>query len=236
MTLERLTITRCTIVDGMIAQSAPNRDEIMEVMLNPASLAQSYSISYSGNGTSTQVQGQAAAEPKFSAVDPQTLSFELIFDGTGAVPPTPLRGRPPGPVDVQEEIERLKKIVYDYNGKAHESNVVRLTWGGLSSFEGRMTSLDVEYTLFKPSGVPLRAKVKLQFVSFMTHLEANLRANRSSPDLTHEVLVRDGDTLPLLCHRIYGDSRHYVDVARANGLTTFRDLAPGTVLRFAPLN
>jgi nucleoid-associated protein YgaU len=228
MTLERLTITRCTISGKTVT---PTGDQ-MKVMLNPASFSHKHSITYSGGGRlgtgQSQGQGQTATESKFKAFCPETLSFELIFDGTGAVP---------GPlIDVGQEIERLKKMVYDYNGEAHEPNVVRLSWGGLSSFEGRMTSLDINYTLFKPSGVPLRAQVTLAFVSFMTHLEANLRANRSSPDLTHEVLVRDGDTLPLLCHRIYGDSRHYVDVARANGLTTFRDLAPGTVLRFAPLN
>lgn len=225
---ERLTITRCTVLDGT---ATPTGDK-MEAMLNPASVSRSHSISYSGDGRSGRrcskvVQGQTAAEPRFSAVDAEKLSFELIFDGTGAVP---------GPLaDVGQEIERLKSIVYYYNGDAHEPNVVRLTWGELASFEGRMTSLDVDYTLFKPSGLPLRAKVKLQFVSFMTSLEANLRARKSSPDLTHEVLVRDGDTLPLLCHRIYGHSRHYLDVALANGLATFRDLTPGTVLRFAPL-
>jgi nucleoid-associated protein YgaU len=226
----RLTITRCTVSGATVT---PTGDK-MEAMLNPASVSHSHSISYSGStsgterGCSNRVLGQTAVEPKFSAVDSEKLSVELIFDGTGAVP-----GRL---VDVGQEIQRLKKIVYVYHGDAHEPNVVRLTWGELASFEGRMTSLDVDYTLFKPSGLPLRAKVKLQFVSFMTSLEANLRARRSSPDLTHEVLVRDGDTLPLLCHRIYGDSRHYLDVARANGLCTFRDLAPGTMLRFAPLN
>lgn len=226
----RLTITRCTVSGGTVTPTGKK----MEAMLNPASLSHSHSISYSGSGTSgtergcsNRVLGQTAVEPKFSAVNSEKLSFELIFDGSGAVP-----GKL---VNVGQQIQRLKEIVYDYDGNAHEPNVVRLTWGELASFEGRMTSLDVDYTLFKPSGLPLRAKVKLQFVSFMTSLEANLRARRSSPDLTHEVLVRDGDTLPLLCHRIYGDPRHYLDVARANGLTTFRDLAPGTVLRFAPL-
>lgn len=218
--MERLTITRCEVSRK---KGAEPTDHKMEAMLNPASLSHSHSISYNPKA----VQGQIAVASKFSNINAEKLSFELVFDGTGAVPGEL--------VVVGEKIKELKKIVYAYNGEAHEPNVVYLTWGELGSFVGRMTSLDVDYTLFKPSGVPLRAKVKLQFVSFMTALEANLRAHRSSPDLTHEVLVRDGDTLPLLCHRIYGDSRHYLDVARANGLTTFRDLAPGTVLRFAPL-
>jgi nucleoid-associated protein YgaU len=48
-------------------------------------------------------------------------------------------------------------------------------------------------------------------------------------------LVRDGDTLPLLCERIYGDPGYYIDVARFNGLVHFRCLEPGTRLHFPPL-
>jgi len=49
------------------------------------------------------------------------------------------------------------------------------------------------------------------------------------------VQVRDGDTLPLLCERIYGDSRYYMAVARFNGLRQFRALTPGMALHFPPL-
>jgi nucleoid-associated protein YgaU len=49
------------------------------------------------------------------------------------------------------------------------------------------------------------------------------------------VEVRDGDTLPLLCQRVYNDCGRYLEVARANKLANFRDLQPGTWLRFPPL-
>ena len=69
----------------------------------------------------------------------------------------------------------------------------------------------------------------------MSTKEQELAANRSSPDLSHLVEVRDGDTLPLLCDRIYGDAAYYVDVARFNGLDNFRQLTPGVRLHFPPL-
>jgi nucleoid-associated protein YgaU len=111
---------------------------------------------------------------------------------------------------------------------------VRLLWGSLIFF-GRMTSMSTQYTLFKASGEPLRAKVDLQFVGTMSKSESQLVANRSSPDLSHVVVVRDGDTLPLLCNRIYGDSSYYPEVAQANGLAGFRELLPGQRLVFPPL-
>jgi nucleoid-associated protein YgaU len=57
----------------------------------------------------------------------------------------------------------------------------------------------------------------------------------SSPDLTHLITVKAGDTLPLLCDRIYRDSGYYMEVARINGLSSFRNLQPGTTLKFPPL-
>jgi LysM repeat protein len=69
----------------------------------------------------------------------------------------------------------------------------------------------------------------------MSPQEEALRANRSSPDLSHKVMVKAGDTLPLLCYRIYRDSSWYRDVARINNLDDFRDLKPGTRLVFPPL-
>ena len=82
----------------------------------------------------------------------------------------------------------------------------------------------------------MRAKATMSFQGFKNPQEAALEANMSSPDLSHAVVVTEGDTLPLLCHRIYGDSRYYVDVARFNGLHAFRALKPGLTLRFPPLS
>jgi nucleoid-associated protein YgaU len=46
------------------------------------------------------------------------------------------------------------------------------------------------------------------------------------------VTVEAGDTLPLLCYRVYGDSRYYLAVAAHNRLDDFRGLQPGTLLCF----
>jgi len=83
-----------------------------------------------------------------------------------------------------------------------------------------------------PSGEPLRAKVDLAFVGTMGTKEEALTANRSSPNLTHVVLVKAGDSLPLLCHRIYGDSAYYAAVARYNRIANFRVIRPGPKIVF----
>ena len=159
------------------------------------------------------------------------MKFSLVIDGTGIVNlPIPGVGSPP----VKDQIASLKKIAYQYEGTNHEPNVVQLQWGKFT-FNGRLESMSVEYTLFKPNGSPLRAKVGLSFISYMSKAEQALRANTSSPDLTHRVEVQAGENLPLLCYRIYKDCSYYLDVAKFNNIDNFRDIKPGATISFPPL-
>lgn len=197
--------------------------DAFEVMLNPSSYSHSRSISYNEN----EALGQIGSEAKYKATQPENVSFDIVLDGTGVVALI-------GASDVKTQIKKLNDVVYKYDGNNHEPNHVQLLWGSLIFF-GRLTSMSVEYTLFKPSGEPLRAKVKLEFTGFMSKDEQALRAQRSSPDLSHLIEVKAGDTLPLLCYRVYKDCSYYPEVARINNITSFRDLKPGTKLHFPPL-
>jgi nucleoid-associated protein YgaU len=82
---------------------------------------------------------------------------------------------------------------------------------------------------------PLRATARAKFKGFV---EDNLRVameNNSSPDLTHVREVKKGDTLPLMTFRIYGDSKYYLEVAKANNITNFRKLEVGQRIFFPPI-
>jgi len=61
------------------------------------------------------------------------------------------------------------------------------------------------------------------------------KENSQSPDLTHIRIVKEGDTLPLLCHQVYGDPKYYIAVAAVNGLNDFRNLKKGERIMFPPL-
>lgn len=220
----QLTITRVVVAaDGAMSV---DRSRSFTAMLNPAEFRHKREIRYN----TRMSLGQVGSEARFSGVMPDTVNFSLVLDGTGAVPRVPGEA----PREVADHVKSLNDVVYKYDGQEHEPDHVRLLWGTLILY-GRLQSMSLQYTLFKPSGDPLRAKVDMEFVGFMSSKEAELAANRSSPDLSHRVEVRDGDTLPLLCNRIYGDPSYFVDVARFNGLDGFRRLAPGTVLHFPPL-
>jgi hypothetical protein len=221
--LEKLLITACSVDDGKISV---DEDKSFSVMLNPSNLSVARKINYNKEDTI----GQLGPENKFNTYSSQTLGFEIVLDGTGVL--SPLVGKQPD--DVKTQIEKLNEVVYDYDGEKHEPNHVQVLWGS-NLFYCRLESLTIDYSLFKPSGDPLRAKLKFDFSIFMSKEEQALKANKSSPDLSHVVLVLSGDTLPALCHRIYKDASYYPQVARLNNLTNFRKLVPGSTLHFPPL-
>lgn len=223
---QKLSIAPCVLTSNGDVRSVKT-GEAYELMLNPSRYQHEKSIEFQSDNT----VGKIGSESKFQSIEPETLSFDFVVDGTGVVGSAIPGKSPPSVVD---EIEKLSKVVYRYNGKNHEPNVVKILWGRLIFF-GRLTNMNAEHTLFDPTGVPLRAKMALKFRSYMSPKEEALRKNNSSPDLSHRIVFREGDTLPLLCYQVYRDSAYYTEVARYNNLVDFRDIAPGTEIAFPPL-
>lgn len=220
---EKLTISSCTVDDSGNISVDSGKDFVF--MLNPSEYDHSFAIEYNEKNAI----GQSGSDLKFSGIKPEKLKFTTLIDGTGAI-----AGPDASTVDVKTQIKNLKAIVYNYDGTKHEPSPVRVLWGS-QIFFGRLESMTVDNTLFKPSGEPLRSKIQFAFTGFMSKEEEAARANRSSPDMSHLIEVKAGDTLPLLCYRVYRDSSYYLEVARVNGMTDFRDIKPGSKLHFPPL-
>jgi len=199
------------------------------VWINPASYTRDYTIDYADR----QAPGSNGPSPEFNRVGQECVSFELVFDATGVIPP-PIPGTPIPSDGVAGLLDTFTALVATVNGSIHRPNYVKLSWAQLQ-FQCVLTKLNITYSLFKPNGTPIRAKAQVTFQSFTSESQLAAEANLTSPDLTHLVTVLAGDTLPALCHRIYGSSTYYVQVARFNGLTDFRRLAPGRQLVFPPL-
>lgn len=218
-----LKISACTVAaDGTI--SVDSGRPAFQALINPQGYDHTHEIRYARN----QALGQAGNEAKFHASQPELLTLKnLVLDGTGAVPGSTQA--------VKDQVASLRNTVYTYVGSKHEAPIVQVVWGSLL-FYGRVQTLKFDYTLFQPNGEPLRAKItQLALLEYTSAAQIVKEAGRGSPDLTHLVTVRAGDTLPLLCERIYREPGYYLDVARINGLSAFRQLQPGSRLRFPPL-
>ena len=195
-----------------------------DALINPANYTHNYTINYKDGAS----MGDTAAASKFDKYGPETISFKIVLDGTGVVP---VSGTPQ---NVYQLITSLKDVVYTFNGTIHEPNYVQLVWGSML-FNGRLTSFKVDYNLFKPNGLPLRANVDLDFKGFTSKDLSSKMANLSSPDMSHLVTVKAGDTLPNLCYQIYKNSNYCLEVAKVNNLSSFRNVKPGTKLLFPPI-
>jgi hypothetical protein len=197
------------------------------VWVNPGSYSYSRVVKYNDR----QAQGSPGGSPEFNRVGDADLNFELIFDATGVIPVPNGQSYANGVTDVVNDFIDLLASV---NGDIHTPNFLIVAWAGLQ-FPGVLVSLKIDFSLFRPDGTPLRAKMAVAFKYYSSEDMLAKAAGLNSPDLTHIVTVIAGDTLPALCHRIYGDSRYYARVARFNQLSGFRDLMPGTQLLFPPL-
>ncbi|NTW50997.1 MAG: LysM peptidoglycan-binding domain-containing protein [Chlorobiaceae bacterium] len=200
-------------------------DDNMEVLVNPESYSQKISVKFSEK----QAPGTTAKMPKFSKMEPQKLDFELLFDSTGVV--NGVRDEANG---VEADLSRFKKLVLEYKGDQHRPRFLSIYWGTLK-FDCCLESLDITYKLFRPDGLPLRALAKAGFIGSMDDTKRVSKENASSPDLTHIRTVMEGDSLPLMSFRIYGDPKYYIEVAKANGLNGFRDLKTGSRIVFPPI-
>lgn len=91
----------------------------------------------------------------FDHQTPNSLSFSIIIDCTGIIDPRR--------TNLVEEIKCFESILYSYNGKIQGPNFVEIKWGNHFKFDGKITNMDISYTLFKPDGTPLRAKISMKF-------------------------------------------------------------------------
>ena len=110
-------------------------------------------------------------------------------------------------------------------------------------FKAACTSLTVVYQLFQPNGTPIRAEVRLALTqaepaSSASSSSANKGTNpttRSDGGLGVHV-VRDGDSLPSVAHRAYGDATVWRLIAEANGVDNPIHLRRGMSLNLPRLD
>lgn len=195
---------------------------VFVAQINPSRYTDTNTIEYEAD---TGIDS-AGSTPSLSGIPPRVLALDLVLDGTGAVPGET--------ISVTRRLETFRKVVYSVEKDLHAPRLLWILWGSLS-FKCVLRSYDVEYTLFDPAGLPLRAKLSAKFQAYDAPDTIELNGGKQSADLTHRRTVVAGDTLPLLCTRIYGDGAYYPHVARHNGLVGFRALRPGSTLVFPPL-
>jgi hypothetical protein len=209
------------------------KDSMFTAPINPESFTKNFKVELESRGA----HGSSGRDPKFKSTGPQELKLDFILDGTGTmegyIGPKDKDGND---VSVHEALELFLKCVYDYDGEIHRPRFLIIFWGSEIKFPCVLSNLDVNHTLFDPRGFPIRVKLSATFMGYFTP-QSQIALNRmSSPDLTHYQKVKQGDRLDLMTYKIYNDPAYLLQVARANNLTSVRNIAAGTALNFPPFD
>lgn len=195
----------------------------IDAFINPSTYKRNFKTIYEN---SKEVNASAPTQI-FKRIGESDLNLSFFVDGTGVMPLGKFKS-------VDDYITHFTQIAYGFKGDIHRPYYLLITWGRLI-FTGICSSIDVTYSLFTPDGYALRATIDVVLTESIDYKTKAKEAEKSSPDLTHKRIVKAGDTLPLMTYRIYGDSSHYVTVARKNGLSNFHSIKPGDVIFFHPL-
>ncbi len=239
--LEKMVIT---------ALEAPDNDsEIssVSVLYNPTSFSQSLKATFA----EVKTDNQPAPRSIFRGMTAETLSLEFLFDATGAsisegakpavsgdhteIGKVIEESGDPGQRDVVDAIDAFLGVAWKYDGEVHQPRQIKVNWGKLE-FIGYMHTANITYKLFNSSGLPIRATVSATFSKNTDPVTAEAEAKKKSPDLTRIITVKEGDTLPLLAQKYYGQESLYLEIARVNKLKNFRKLSSGEKLYFPPID
>jgi hypothetical protein len=189
-------------------------------LFNPTELGFSRKNKYN----TTPSAGSSQPQTSYGGGEPDQVSIDLFFDGTGVVE---------SPLTVGERIDALL-LLASFQGDTHQPYYLHAHWGRFD-FRGVLTQADVTYTLFDRAGEPLRAKVKITLQEAVAPGPLAREEGRNSPDLYQSWLVKDGQRLEQIAFAVYGSAEYWRPLAEANALRNPRALATGQTLVLPPI-
>ena len=204
------------------------------VPINPEQLRHKLEV----KSDKTTGAGNQGTSTKFSLTLPEELKLDFILDNTNTIHGNVHQG-----IEVPDQVDNLLKTVYNVHGPTHQPNYLKIGWNSKevfgsnkTTFECRLKSLDINYVLFSSDGVPLRAKISASFVAFIEDEKRVKEQDNQSPDLTHIRNAVPGDALWRMTNEIYGDPKYVLQIARFNGLDSFRSIEFGEDYKFPPFD
>jgi nucleoid-associated protein YgaU len=180
----------------------PNLPAVIPVQFNPPE----YTIAKAAQIAEIAIPGIDAPILQFVRGQTRTLALELFFDTTR------LGVTESDAVDVRSMTDTVAELGR-IQPNTHAPPRVRFVWGKGLSFRAIVDNVQQKFTLFSPSGVPVRATLTISFKEYQT-LEEQLKAlNLQSSDHTKRRVIRRRDTLPRIAFEEYGDATQWTLIA-----------------------
>lgn len=193
--------------------------EIIECKFNPPEYTTEKRVNYG----ELQATGSGASVQQFIDGQAERLSVELFFDTSETQE------------DVREEYVDKFDILVEVDSELHAPPICQFVWGEGIMFTALVESIDKTFTMFLPSGVPVRARVEVTFTEYKTSEYHQSEISPESTDVTKAWTVTEGDTLWLIASQEYGDPKHWRTIAEENEIQNPRELETGEELSLPPL-
>lgn len=202
----------------------PNADTTIAAMYNPNRLT----LTRNARWEDQRAAKRDNPEIQFTGADPSTLAIDLFFD-TYDTPDATKKS-------VRRHTDKLRQLTtVEKHGDKHRPPVCRLQWGDDATFfQGVLTQIETQFTLFMDNGTPVRATNRCTFKQWVSNVTDLQRQNLLSSDLAKVWLVKQGETLATIAAREYNDPREWRAIAEANGMDDPLALQPGMRLVLPP--
>jgi len=199
----------------------------IQALYNPEKYSVNKSVQYAEIG----IPGLDEPVLQFIRGQNEKVTLDLFFDTTEQ-----------GMVDNVADVRGLTMPVYSLlkvDTKTHAPPRFTIEWGNGMSLFGQgdtsslcvMESMNEEFTLFAPTGEPLRAKLTVTIRMAATVTLQFQETPRNSPNRTTMVMVVRGQHISDIAYQQYGDPAQWRAIAAANpAITNPRFLDPGATL------
>jgi len=195
--------------------------EVLTVDYNP----REYTFSKVAPWVEHHIQGMDAPAYQWTCGSPRQLNMELLFDAYEEEGDAR---------NVRLQTDKLE-LFQMVDGDLHRPPILLIIWGDKLHFRCLLRSLSTRFTMFLPSGVPVRAVANCQFTEFTPPEDQLQKEVRHSPDHTKRRVVKQGDTLSWIAGKEYGNPAEWRIIADANGISDPMRLRVGQELLIPPL-
>jgi hypothetical protein len=192
---------------------------VVSFMFNPNEYTISKQVSWN-----EQEMGDSTERVELRSVKSQTLTLpELIFDTYEQM--TDVTTKTQGLLDLLEPKEEQ-----DQNKPVPRK--VAFVWGTYR-FEAYLTKVQQRFTLFLPTGTPVRARVTVELKEFREDMPGTNPTSGGGP-VERVWRVEAGDRLDTIADATYGDATKWRLIAAHNHIENPLQLRPGTELGIPP--
>lgn len=211
MTLEKAMIT--------------NREtlEKIPVHFNP----EEYTLNRDINYAQTNIPGLSGPVLQFVNGNMETLEMELLVDT--------FEEHKVGNISLNQAREDVRNLttkitgLMDIYSDTHAPPILIFSWGSLV-FTCVLARVSQRFILFRPDGVPLRARLNVTFNKYIDPEREAKAVNRQTADYSKVHTVHEGETVSRLATRYYENPLQWRPIAIANRLLNPRQIGVGQQL------